>query len=234
MQGLVKAVGVSNYGPRQLERIHTYLERRGIPLASAQACCMQARLIMLGAVPFAMINVSGMRLCISATHFCMAPVHLVGKAQRCRRLRCPEFVTWRAQVQFSLISKGPQQMQTKALCDQLGIQLIAYSPLGLGAHVHWLHCMVALHVALLWSVRRTCAVLPSSALLSSLARAAWCMHQPAPRVGMPHWEIRLAFFLGGKFFRRSAMAETSWTPKRQCAYDGRRQSAYTACDAQAC
>ncbi len=42
-------------------------------------------------------------------------------------------------MQFSLISKGPQQMETKALCDQLGIQLIAYSPLGLGAvtlHVH--------------------------------------------------------------------------------------------------
>ena len=41
LQGLVKAVGVSNYGPRQLERIHAYLERRGIPLASAQACCTQ-------------------------------------------------------------------------------------------------------------------------------------------------------------------------------------------------
>jgi len=37
-----------------------------------------------------------------------------------------------AQVQFSLISKGPQQMETKAICDQLGIRLIAYSPLGLG------------------------------------------------------------------------------------------------------
>ena len=45
----------------------------------------------------------------------------------------------RVQVQFSLISKGPQQMQTKALCDQLGIQLIAYSPLGLGAHGLYLH-----------------------------------------------------------------------------------------------
>jgi aryl-alcohol dehydrogenase-like predicted oxidoreductase len=38
-----------------------------------------------------------------------------------------------AQVQFSLISRGPQQMETKAICDQLGIRLIAYSPLGLGA-----------------------------------------------------------------------------------------------------
>ena len=30
------AVGVSNYGPRQLERIHRYLTKRGVPLASAQ------------------------------------------------------------------------------------------------------------------------------------------------------------------------------------------------------
>ena len=36
VQGLVKAVGVSNYGPRQLERIHKYLTERGVPLASAQ------------------------------------------------------------------------------------------------------------------------------------------------------------------------------------------------------
>ena len=46
VQGLVKAVGVSNYGPRQLERIYTYLERRGIPLASAQACCMHCMLCL--------------------------------------------------------------------------------------------------------------------------------------------------------------------------------------------
>lgn len=70
-QGLVKAVGVSNYGPKQLLKVYKYLKRRAIPLASAQ-------------------------------------------------------------VQFSLLSKGTEQMEVKALCDDLGIKLIAYSPLGLG------------------------------------------------------------------------------------------------------
>jgi hypothetical protein len=33
----VRAVGVSNYGPRQLEKVHRYLtEQKGVPLASAQ------------------------------------------------------------------------------------------------------------------------------------------------------------------------------------------------------
>lgn len=36
------------------------------------------------------------------------------------------------QVQFSLLSCGPEQAETKAICDELGIALIAYSPLGLG------------------------------------------------------------------------------------------------------
>jgi len=34
--GLVGAVGVSNYGPQQLRRIHKALKRRGVPLASVQ------------------------------------------------------------------------------------------------------------------------------------------------------------------------------------------------------
>lgn len=70
-KGLVRAVGVSNYGPRQLLKIHDYLKVRGVPLNSAQ-------------------------------------------------------------VQFSLLSMGKDQMELKALCDSLGIQLISYSPLGLG------------------------------------------------------------------------------------------------------
>ncbi|MCO5569282.1 hypothetical protein L7F22_022994 [Adiantum nelumboides] len=70
-EGLVQAVGVSNYGPRQLEKVHDYLERKGVPLRTAQ-------------------------------------------------------------VQFSLVSNGPEQLEIKALCQSLGIKLIAYSPLGLG------------------------------------------------------------------------------------------------------
>ncbi|CAL1404433.1 unnamed protein product [Linum trigynum] len=70
-QGLVRAVGVSNYGPNQLVKVHDYLKTRGVPLCSAQ-------------------------------------------------------------VQFSLLSMGEEQMEIKEVCDSLGVRLIAYSPLGLG------------------------------------------------------------------------------------------------------
>ncbi|XP_041011903.1 pyridoxal reductase, chloroplastic isoform X3 [Juglans microcarpa x Juglans regia] len=70
-KGLVQAVGVSNYGPKQLLKIHDYLKARGVPLCSAQ-------------------------------------------------------------VQFSLLSMGQDQLEIKKICDSLGIRLIAYSPLGLG------------------------------------------------------------------------------------------------------
>ncbi|PIN16537.1 Pyridoxine 4-dehydrogenase [Handroanthus impetiginosus] len=70
-KGLVRAVGVSNYGPKQLLKIYDYLKARGVPLCSAQ-------------------------------------------------------------VQFSLLSMGKDQIETKNICDALGIRLIAYSPLGLG------------------------------------------------------------------------------------------------------
>lgn len=69
--GLADAVGVSNYGPRQLSRIHKYLTSRGVPLAAVQ-------------------------------------------------------------VQYSLLSNGPQQAAVKATCDELGLTLISYSPLALG------------------------------------------------------------------------------------------------------
>ncbi|KAJ8440004.1 hypothetical protein Cgig2_022686 [Carnegiea gigantea] len=35
-KGLVRAVGVSNYGPKQLAKIHNYLKNRGVPLRTAQ------------------------------------------------------------------------------------------------------------------------------------------------------------------------------------------------------
>ncbi|KAG6391524.1 hypothetical protein SASPL_149280 [Salvia splendens] len=70
-KGLVRAVGVSNYGPKQLLKIYDYLEARGVPLVSAQ-------------------------------------------------------------VQFSLLSMGEDQLEMKSTCDALGIRVIAYSPLGLG------------------------------------------------------------------------------------------------------
>ncbi|KAM5557760.1 hypothetical protein ABKV19_024887 [Rosa sericea] len=70
-KGLVQAVGVSNYGPKQLLKIYEYLKARGVPLCSAQ-------------------------------------------------------------VQFSLLSVGEDQLEIKNICDSLGIRLIAYSPLGLG------------------------------------------------------------------------------------------------------
>ena len=36
------------------------------------------------------------------------------------------------QVQYSLLSRGIQQEEIRAACQDLGVQLIAYSPLALG------------------------------------------------------------------------------------------------------
>ncbi|XAR71593.1 Pyridoxine 4-dehydrogenase [Bertholletia excelsa] len=44
-KGLVQAVGVSNYGPKQLLKIHDYLKARGVPLCSAQ---VQFSLLSMG------------------------------------------------------------------------------------------------------------------------------------------------------------------------------------------
>jgi pyridoxine 4-dehydrogenase len=35
-QGLAEGVGVSNFGPKQLQKIHAYLEKRGVPLTAVQ------------------------------------------------------------------------------------------------------------------------------------------------------------------------------------------------------
>ncbi|MEP0871961.1 aldo/keto reductase [Trichocoleus desertorum AS-A10] len=71
-QGLVKAVGLSNYGPKRLRQVHQRLAERGIPIATLQ-------------------------------------------------------------VQYSLLSTYPvTELGLKDVCDELGIKLIAYSPLALG------------------------------------------------------------------------------------------------------
>ncbi|KAF8413442.1 hypothetical protein HHK36_001425 [Tetracentron sinense] len=71
-QGLVKAVGVSNYNEKRLRDAYEKLKKRGIPLASNQ-------------------------------------------------------------VNYSLIYRVPEENGVKAACDELGITLIAYSPIAQGA-----------------------------------------------------------------------------------------------------
>ncbi|CAN7134643.1 hypothetical protein HID58_031196 [Brassica napus] len=71
-QGLVKAVGVSNYSEKRLRDAYERLKKRGIPLASNQ-------------------------------------------------------------VNYSLIYRAPEQTGVKAACDELGVSLIAYSPIAQGA-----------------------------------------------------------------------------------------------------
>jgi pyridoxine 4-dehydrogenase len=71
-QGLVKGVGLSNYGPIRLKRVQQKFAERGVPITTLQ-------------------------------------------------------------VQYSLLSTYPvTQLKLKDVCDELGIKLIAYSPLALG------------------------------------------------------------------------------------------------------
>jgi aryl-alcohol dehydrogenase-like predicted oxidoreductase len=69
--GLTRAVGVSNYSVRQMERAHAALARRGVPLASNQ-------------------------------------------------------------VEYSLLDREPERSGLLQACRELGVTLIAYSPLGMG------------------------------------------------------------------------------------------------------
>jgi pyridoxine 4-dehydrogenase len=70
-EGVIGAVGLSNYGPKQLRKIHAYMSSRGVPISTLQ-------------------------------------------------------------VQYHLLSRFPETNGTKETCDELGIKLIAYSPLALG------------------------------------------------------------------------------------------------------
>ena len=66
------------------------------------------------------------------------------------------------QVQYSLLSRGPAQEEVRASCRDLGIQMIAYSPLALGMLVG--ECTAfskgpfmstsPLHLACLWASAR--------------------------------------------------------------------------------
>jgi pyridoxine 4-dehydrogenase len=71
-KGLVKGVGLSNYGAKRLRKVHQRFQSKGVPIKTLQ-------------------------------------------------------------VQYSLLSTYPvTTLNLKAVCDELGIKLIAYSPLGLG------------------------------------------------------------------------------------------------------
>ncbi|KAH7434200.1 hypothetical protein KP509_06G005400 [Ceratopteris richardii] len=70
-QGLVKAVGVSNYNEQRLRSAHAQLKKRGVPLASNQ-------------------------------------------------------------VNYSLIYRAPESNGVKRACEDLGVTLIAYSPIAQG------------------------------------------------------------------------------------------------------
>ncbi|MEM9136261.1 MAG: aldo/keto reductase [Cyanobacteria bacterium P01_F01_bin.42] len=71
-QGLVRGVGLSNYGPKRLRWVHQRFAKRGVPIVSLQ-------------------------------------------------------------VQYSLLSTFPlTDLGLRDVCNELGIQIIAYSPLGLG------------------------------------------------------------------------------------------------------
>ncbi|KAG1671133.1 hypothetical protein FOA52_005385 [Chlamydomonas sp. UWO 241] len=70
-QGLIRAAGVSNYGPKELRKVHAKFAKRGVPLSSAQ-------------------------------------------------------------IQFSLLSWGPEQQEAQEVAGELGVGLISYSPLALG------------------------------------------------------------------------------------------------------
>jgi len=70
-EGLVRAVGLSNYGPKQLQKVHKFLTDSGVPLVSVQ-------------------------------------------------------------IQYSLLSQTAETAGAAAACRDLGVRMIAYSPMALG------------------------------------------------------------------------------------------------------
>lgn len=151
-QGLVKAVGVSNYGAKELRRVARDFGKRGVPLASAQVrsageCVAGCRLHpaiqpVTFSLPFSLWHSTSCLLLLCCQHTCdMKPRHLIGacsvgvnqKGVVMFLLLVPlALLHMPLQVQYSLLSSGPAQSSTKAAADDLGIVLIAYSPLTLG------------------------------------------------------------------------------------------------------
>ncbi|GJT86005.1 pyridoxal reductase, chloroplastic [Tanacetum coccineum] len=114
-QGLVRAVGVSNYGPKQLLKIHDYLKERGVPLSSVQ---VQFSLLSMGEDQMEIKTICdslGIRV-ISYSPLGLGM--LTGKYTPSNLPQGP--------------SMGEDQMEIKTICDSLGIRVISYSPLGLG------------------------------------------------------------------------------------------------------
>lgn len=128
--GLADAVGVSNYGERQLRKIQRFLSSRGVPLASAQA----RRCPCLGTGRMRLFRRSRSPRVLPAP-----PAPLRGRGRRlCRQrrrapsTRLPARLPAHVQVQYSLLSRGAQQEAVREACAELGVRMIAYSPLTLG------------------------------------------------------------------------------------------------------
>lgn len=104
--GLCRAVGLSNFGPKQLALCAEYMGSRGVPIA-----LNQVRGPSLWAPP------SGCRSAAARTQHCSPPPPPIP----------------RTQVQLSLLSTRPLDTGLLSLCAELRIKPVAYSPLALGA-----------------------------------------------------------------------------------------------------
>lgn len=117
---------------------HRYLDKRGVPLAAVQvqySLLRCGRLLGLGRVSCLMVM--GAALGRSPLQSQPESQHQLDSV-RCQVVSsCAASPPYRPAGLRSR-SRGSDQMAVKAACDDLGVALIAYSPLALGAW-HWLH-----------------------------------------------------------------------------------------------
>lgn len=99
--GRVKAVGVCNYGLKELTELEGLLRKRDIPLASNQACHSE---------PLAVADCSGRPGAQAADVLLPLP----------------------AQVKFSVLERKPLESGLLTACKDMGISLVAHSPLAQG------------------------------------------------------------------------------------------------------